>query len=275
LSDSLTEVNTMRTVEIGAIKPESPTVKSIFFKDALCARAKPGQFVMVWIPGVDEIPLGLSSFDPESRVCSVTVAKVGEATEALNQKKVGDLMGVRGPFGNHFEIVGDEALVVGGGIGLAPLMPLIENLAERGHLSSIMIGARTSGSLIFLDRLKRVAEGGIELRVTTDDGSYGVEGMVTDNLDGILSSSSFDMVYACGPEDMLYKVYHLAERHRVPLQVSLERIILCAMGICGSCVIGPYRVCRDGPVFTSEQLREVEKEFGKYKHGFNGGRIPI
>jgi len=96
----------MRTVEIGAVKPESPTVKSIFFKDTLCARAKPGQFVMVWIPGLDEIPLGLSSFQPESRVCSVTVAEVGEATEALNQRKAGDLIGVRGPFGNHFEIVG-------------------------------------------------------------------------------------------------------------------------------------------------------------------------
>ncbi|MFB0503515.1 MAG: dihydroorotate dehydrogenase electron transfer subunit [Candidatus Bathyarchaeia archaeon] len=265
----------MRTVEVGAIKPESPTVKSIFFKDALCARAKPGQFVMVWIPGLDEIPLGLSSFNRESRVCSVTVAEVGEATEALNQRKAGDLIGVRGPFGNHFEIVGDEALVIGGGIGLAPLMPLIESLVEEGRLSSIMIGARTRGSLVFLDRLKRAVKGGIELVVTTDDGSYGVKGLVTDDLDRFLSSSRLDIVYACGPEDMLYKVYPLAERHGVPLQVSLERIILCAMGICGSCVIGPYRVCRDGPVFTSEQLREVEKEFGKYKHGFSGGRIPI
>jgi dihydroorotate dehydrogenase electron transfer subunit len=275
LSGSLTEVNRMRTVGVGAVKPESPTVKSIFFKDALSARAKAGQFVMVWIPGVDEIPLGLSSFDPESRVCSVTVAEVGEATEALNRKKAGDLIGVRGPFGNHFKIVGDEALVIAGGIGLAPLMPLIESLVEQGHLSSVMMGARTRGSLIFLDRLERVGESGVELIVATDDGSYGVKGLVTDDLDRVLSSGSFDAVYACGPEDMLYKVYHLAERHGMPLQVSLERIILCAMGICGSCVIGPYRVCRDGPVFTSEQLREVEKEFGKYKHGFNGGKIPI
>jgi len=148
-------------------------------------------------------------------------------------------------------------------------------LIEEGRLSSIMIGARTRSSLIFLDRLKRAAKGGIELVVTTDDGSCGVEGLVTDDLDRVLSSGGFEGVYACGPEDMLYKVYHLAERHRVPLQVSLERIILCAMGICGSCVIGPYRVCRDGPVFTSEQLREVEKEFGKYRHGFSGRRIPI
>ena len=275
MSGSLTEVNRMRTVSVREVKDESPTVRTIFFKDALCAKAKAGQFVMVWIPGVDEIPLGLSSFNPKSRICSVTVAQVGEATEALNKRKAGDLIGVRGPFGNYFEIAGEKALVIGGGIGLAPLMPLVERLVEMGYLSSIMIGARTRGGRIFLDRLRKAAEGGIELIVTTDDGSYGVKGLVTDPLDRVLSSSSFDVIYACGPEDMLYTVYHISEKYRVPLQVSLERIILCAMGICGSCVIGPYRVCRDGPVFTSEQLREVETEFGKYKHSFSGRKIPI
>ncbi|MFQ6095433.1 MAG: dihydroorotate dehydrogenase electron transfer subunit [Candidatus Bathyarchaeia archaeon] len=275
MSVSLTEINRMRTVEVRAVKHEGPTAKSIFFKDTLCAKAKAGQFVMVWIPDVDEIPLSLSTFNPKTKTCSVTVTAVGEATSALNRKSIGDLIGIRGPFGNHFEIDGNRALVVGGGIGIAPLMQLIELLVERHSLSAILTGARTRGEIIFLDRLERTAQDKIELIVTTDDGTYGIKGVVTDPLDEVLSSGSYDTIYSCGPEDMLYKVYRLAERYSVPLQVSLERIMRCAVGICGSCVIGPYRVCRDGPIFTSEQLREVEEEFGKYKHGFNGRRIPI
>jgi len=276
LSGSLTDINKMRIVEVGAVRHESPTVNSIFFKDTLCANAKAGQFVMIWIPGVDEIPLSLSYFDPKSGICSVTVAKVGEATEALNQKREGDLIGVRGPFGNHFEIIGQKALVVGGGIGMAPLMPLIESLIERGSLTTVLMGARTKNELIFLNRLEKLEQKGkIELIVTTDDGSYGLRGLVTDPLGEVLSSRSFDVIYACGPEGMLYKIYHVAERYQVPLQVSLERIMRCAVGLCGSCVIGLYRVCKDGPIFTSDQLREVEGEFGKYKHDFNGKRVPI
>ena len=275
MSVSLTEVNRMRTVEVRAVIQESPNVKSIFFKDGLCSTAKAGQFVMVWIPGVDEIPLSLSSFNPRTKDCSVTVAEVGDATNAMNCKRDGDVIGVRGPFGNYFEIVGKKALVVGGGIGMAPLMPLIECLAERRSLSTILTGARTNGELIFLDRLERIAEHRVELVVTTNDGSYSIKGLATDPLEEVLSSGSYDAIYACGPEDMLYEVHHLAERYEVSLQVSLERIMRCAVGICGSCVIGPYRVCKDGPIFTSEQLREVKEEFGKYKHSFNGGKIPI
>ena len=158
---------------------------------------------------------------------------------------------------------------------MAPLMPLIECLAETRSLSTILTGARTRGELVFLDRLEKIAHNKIELTVTTDDGSYGVKGLVTGPLDEFLSSDSYDAIYACGPEDMLLKVYYAAEAHGVSLQASLERIMRCAVGICGSCIIGPYRVCRDGPVFTSVQLREVEGEFGKYKHGFNGRKIPI
>jgi len=99
-------------VKIRASKTEAPKVKAFYFGDELCSSAKPGQFIMVWIPGVDEIPLSFSSTD--DKLSSVTVKEVGEATRALCKMDKGDTIGVRGPFGNHFEITGKEALVVGG-----------------------------------------------------------------------------------------------------------------------------------------------------------------
>jgi dihydroorotate dehydrogenase electron transfer subunit len=91
----------------------------------------------------------------------------------------------------------------------------------------------------------------------------------------MLAEEEFDMVYACGPEQMILKVFELAENHRVSMQASLERLMRCAIGLCGSCVIGKYRVCADGPVFTSTQLREVKDEFGSSKRDRYGKRVPI
>jgi len=274
LSDSLIEANRMRVVEIQAVKSESPSVKSIFFKDDLCAKAKAGQFLMVWVPGVDEIPLSLSSMNSGHGLSSVTVAEVGEATRTLNQMKIGDQIGVRGPFGNHFEMTGGRAIVVGGGIGTAPLMPLIEDLLKEHLNVTVLIGAITGSELLFPDRLKLIRGIG-KIIVTTDDGSCGAKGLVTDALYRILSSERFDNIYACGPEKMMYKAYLLSEQYQTPLQASLERMMRCALGICGSCVIGKYRVCRDGPIFTTNQLREVKKEFGVFKRGFNGRKTAV
>lgn len=271
----LTTVNFMRIIRIRRIKIESPTVRSFFFTDNVSAKARPGQFLMVWIPGVDEIPLGLSSMNSNGLV-SVTVAEVGKATRALTQKKVGDLIGIRGPFGNCFRINRGKVLAVGGGIGMAPLMPLIEDLTRDHVKTKIILGARTRDELIFIDRLESLSSvANVDVAITTDDGSYGIRGVVTDVLERDLSSGRFDVIYACGPEGMLNKAYLLAEKYKTPIQVSLERIMRCAIGICGSCVIGKYRVCRDGPVFTSDQLREIQEEFGKFKHDFSGKKIPI
>jgi len=275
LSDSLIEANKMRVIEIKGIKQESPTVKSIFFRDEYCSKANAGQFLMVWVPGIDEIPLSLSSIAASDELSSVTVSEVGEATVALNRRNTGDLIGIRGPFGNHFKIIGEKAIVVGGGIGIAPLMPLVEE-AIKEHLSiTVLSGARTHSELIFLDRLEKTFRNQTRVIATTNDGSFGTKGFVTGELGKVLASDKFDTVYACGPERMIRKVYSLTEKYGLPLQASLERIMRCAIGICGSCVIGKYRVCRDGPVFTTPQLREVEFELGRFKHGFTGKRIPI
>ena len=109
----------------------------------------------------------------------------------------------------------------------------------------------------------------------TEDGSYGMQCLATEPLENLLKKHSFDMIYTCGPEQMMRKVFDLAEKRKLPMEASLERLMRCGIGLCGSCVIGKYRVCRDGPVFNSAQLREVKAEFGISKLGFDGNRIPI
>jgi len=274
LSGWHTEANEIRIVKIRSVKAEAPNVNTYFFEDELCSSAKPGQFVMAWVPGVDEIPLSLSS--SHEKFSSVTVKEVGEATVALSNMSREDMIGVRGPFGNHFKIIGKEALVVGGGTGTAPLMMLTRRLLSKGGKTTVINGAKTLRELLFFDQLRKLsAEPGFEVLFTTDDGSYGDKGLATDAAESLLTSRRFDMIYCCGNEAMTRKVYLLAQKHETPLQASLERIMLCAMGICGSCVIGRYRVCKDGPVFDQTQLEEVEEELGRFKRGFKGERVPI
>ncbi len=276
MSVSLINVNKIRIVKIQKEKDENPKVKTLYFKDDLCSLAKAGQFVMVWLPDVDEIPLSLSTIAADDGLSSVTVAEVGEATKILRRKKAGDKIGVRGPFGNGFELIEKgNALVVGGGIGIAPLMPLIDLLVKTGINTTVLFGAKTRKHLIFEERLFKLSSSGkISLQIVTEDGSYGSKGLVTDEVEKKLLTEKFDIIYSCGPEEMMYKIFVLSERHDIPAQFSLERIIRCAIGICGSCVLGPYRVCRDGPIFTSAQLRKI-RDFGMFKRGFDGGKTAL
>ncbi len=266
--------NEMRIVKISEIKAEAPGVKTIFFEDELCTSAEPGQFLMVWIPGVDEIPLSISS--TSDRLASVTVKEVGEATCALNRMKRGDVLGIRGPFGSHFKITGGSALIVGGGIGVAPLLMLVTKLLNNGVETTMIEGAKTRSEILFHDQLRTLRdERGLKVIFTTDDGSYGVKGTAAEAAEKVLSEKRFDSIYACGKEAMICKLYSLAEKHGIPIQASLERIMRCAMGICGSCIIGKYRVCKDGPVFNSSQLREIRRELGRFRRNFRGERVPI
>lgn len=268
-------VNRLRIVKIEEIFGESPTVKTFTFRDKLCGRAGPGQFVMVWIPGIDEIPTSLSNITPDG-LTSITVAQVGEATKALHQRKREDLLGIRGPYGKGFTLTTGNIMIVGGGTGLLPLMPLVRKLAKLAPKLTFLLGAKTKDELLFMDRINQtLSECDAEIVATTEDGSYGFKGIVTEQAEKRLAIENFDMIYACGPERMLHKMFHLAERHHLPFQASLERVMRCAIGICGSCVIGELRVCRDGPVLTSEELRKVEGEFGRFKRDFQGRKIPV
>jgi dihydroorotate dehydrogenase electron transfer subunit len=273
LSAWLTKTNKIRTPRILEVKTESPTVKTFTFKDKLCAKAKPGQFLMLWIPSVDEIPISISDVNEEG-IVSVAVKRVGEATKALHSKKVGDAIGVRGPFGNSFSISHGRILMVGGGIGIAPLLFLAKKLAfSKAAKMVLAVGAKTRSELLFLDKWKGIC-GEKNVLAATEDGSYGVKNLASELVEDILAKEEFDMVYACGPEQMLLKVFNLCEKHHVFMEASLERLMRCAIGICGSCIIGKFRVCRDGPIFNTSQLRSVKDEFGVWKRDFDGRKIP-
>jgi len=270
-----TATNSLRIVKIQEVKREGPTVKTFSFRDKLCAKAEPGQFVMVWIPGVDEIPMSLSTINTKGAT-SITVADVGEATKALHQRKIGDILGIRGPYGNGFTLISGNVMIVGGGTGLMPLMPLTEKIVRLAKKTAFLLGAKTKDELLFLDRIKQMlSKVNAEIIATTEDGSYGLKGIVTDHAEKKLAKERFDMVYTCGPEQMMHRIFILAEQYDTPLQASLERIMRCAIGLCGSCVIGRFRVCKDGPVLTSEQLRTVKDEFGKFTRDFQGKKTPI
>jgi dihydroorotate dehydrogenase electron transfer subunit len=257
-----------------AVETISPTVKTFTFQDKLCAKAQPGQFLMLWIPGVDEIPLSVLDADSEKAVVSVAVKRVGDATKALHDMKAGDVIGVRGPFGNSFTLKTGRILMVGGGVGIAPLSFLAKKLASKASKTTVIIGAKTKSELIFMEELKRLCGDGNVL-ATTEDGSYGVKGLASNHAEMVMAKENFDMVYTCGPEPMTRKILDIAEEKGVWAEASLERLMRCAIGICGSCVLGSYRVCRDGPVFNMNQLKRVKDEFGVWKRDFNGKRIPV
>lgn len=258
----------MTTVTIERAVGETPDIYTLYFPAV--AGARPGQYLMVWLPGVDEVPMSLSTIGDPS---SITVRVVGDATRALSQLRKGDKVGLRGPFGNGYNIEGERPLLVGGGTGIASLAPLAEEMVANGVKPTFLIGARSRDQLLFKARLSRLLGSG--LVVSTDDGSEGFHGYASSYAGELMAKGKFDQVYVCGPEIMAAKIWAEAERLGVPVQASLERLCKCAVGLCGSCAIGPYRVCRDGPVFDSAKLREVVADFGKRRMDASGRMIRV
>ncbi len=264
-----------RIVKVEEAKTETPSIRTLMFTDEQCSKADPGQFVMVWIPSVDEVPMGLSYLTGKG-YCGITVRQVGEATEALHAAKVGDNLGIRGPYGNGFKIVdGGKALIVGGGTGIACIAPLVERLSSRSDELAIVIGARTRSELLFLERIRKAtAKAKTTLLASTDDGSYGSKALASDVAITLMESAEFDIAYTCGPEPMMKRIAEKCLEKAVPLQASLERLMKCGIGICGSCVIGAYRVCKDGPIFDAQTLRNLP-EFGVYRRDASGAKIKV
>ncbi len=226
---------------------ENPEYATLFFQFEL--PFKPGQFLMVWIPGLDEKPYTVS-YHTRKRF-GLTIESKGIFSKTAIRLEPGDLVGIRGPFGNGFDIrPRGKAAVVAGGCGMAPLATLIETLPPA---TCVIHGARTRDYLLYPDRFDR------ERLFCTDDGSFGRKGLVTDLLsEEIDRQGGFDMVYTCGPEIMMANVFRLCESRNIPCQVSLERYMRCGFGICGACVCGKAVVCKDGPVFGSDMIRQMD-----------------
>ena len=228
-----------RAARIVAVQVENYRTRTFTLDRRLAAR--PGQFVMAWLPGVEERPLSLIAGDP----VAFTVAQVGPFTAALHQLGPGDRVWVRGPYGNGFELRGEHLLCVGGGYGVAPMLFVAREALRMGLQPRAIIGARTSADLLFLDRFAAL---GCPTLAMTDDGSAGQRGLVTDGIRQALREGPVDEVYACGPRAMLEAILHLCQELRLPCQLSWENKMRCASGICGTCEEDGWIVCREGPV---------------------------
>lgn len=228
----------------------------------------PGQFFMVWVPGVDEIPMSVSLWEPPT--AGISVQAIGEATDALTKLAEGEWLGIRGPFGSHFSIDSKKALVVGGGIGMAPLRPLIYELLTCDGDVTLLVAARTKNQLLFYDFTRRI-DSNLHVETATDDGSMGYKGLATEVAEELVKNTRFDTIYTCGPELMLVGLFNLAGKENIQFQASLERYMKCGCGICGTCAMDPtgVLVCKDGPIFAGADLLKLE-EFGKY-HRDNTG----
>jgi len=238
--------------------------KTLFFSCENCKKAEPGQFVMVWIPGIDEIPMSLSHI---GKIQGITVKKIGRATKSLYSMNIKDKIGVRGPYGKGFVKKGKKALFVAGGIGIASLLPLIKSYKGEKY---VILAARNKNMLIFEKEIKNFAE----LYISTDDGSLGFKGFATDLMKKLIKEHDFDIVYTCGPEKMMKKILDISIENGIEMQASLERYMKCGIGICDSCAIDGYKVCKDGPVFDRKILAKM-KEFGKWKRDETGKKVHI
>lgn len=255
-----------RIVEICERKAETPLVTVLRWKDS--TRPKPGQYVMVWVPGKDEIPMSLCDI---GGVKGIAVHAKGEASSALARMKAGDRIGIRGPYGHGFRHRPGKCLVVAGGTGIACLAPMVERLARRWPRPSVVIGAKTKPELLFVDRMRQT---GAEVVVTTDDGTAGRKGFATDAAYELLNRNRYTAVYSCGPEKMMRITASLAQCQAAPVQLSLERYMKCGIGICDSCAMGGLHICVEGPVLDSRRVVGLP-EFGAFRRDACGRKERI
>jgi NAD(P)H-flavin reductase len=229
---------------------------------------EPGQFNMLYVFGVGELPISISGDPEDAERLVYTVRSVGQATHALVSRRPGDVIGVRGPFGTSWPVQaarGKDVLVVAGGIGLAPLRPVIYHvLRHRDDYVRLLVlyGARSPRDLLYR---KQLAEWGrapdAQVLVTVDYGGLswrGHVGVVTTLFRQLRLHPAETVAFICGPEVMMrYVIRQLEARGLAPTDIylSMERNMKCGAGFCGHCQLGPYFVCKDGPVFSYQQMR--------------------
>lgn len=230
----------------------------------------PGQFNMLYVFGVGEIPISISGNPDKPKLLVHTIRSVGPASKAIRRLKRGDLIGVRGPYGTGWPVKaaeGNDVVIVAGGIGLAPLRPLIYRvLAEREKYGrvALLVGARTPGDILFQRQLERWrGRLDIDVLVTVDKAPRswrGNVGVVTSLIPKIRFDPATTTAFVCGPEVMMRFTAMELEVRGVPtsnLHFSLERNMKCGIGLCGHCQLGPYFICKDGPVFRLDKIKKL------------------
>ncbi|MEA3559959.1 MAG: dihydroorotate dehydrogenase electron transfer subunit [Candidatus Thermoplasmatota archaeon] len=266
----------MEVLDVEEVRQESSDIWTIFVRVRNFEKWQdlvPGQFVMVWIPGVDEVPMSVSYL--VDGAIGITVQNIGEATDALCSLSKGDRIGIRGPYGNGFSLDDGVERVIGvsGGVGGASTILPMEWAGKFGMETVNLVGSRNASLLLFKERLEKRA------RFSTDDGSFGYHGFVTDLLEEELEHlSPLDrdrtMIFTCGPEVMMASVARILSGYGVKGQFSLERYMKCGIGVCDSCSMSGKRVCMDGPVFYLDDVLEMS-EFGNTHRDRSGRSVPL
>ncbi|MBN1329802.1 MAG: dihydroorotate dehydrogenase electron transfer subunit [Candidatus Heimdallarchaeota archaeon] len=268
-------------VELVTSKDSRIPVKSFTLTiPEIAERASPGQFAMMWLYGMDEKPMGLASCNQIKGCITFAVAKIGKSTEAFHRLEEGDLLGIRGPFGKGFTLIGQKIAVIGGGTGIAPIRFLTEQALKKNIQVHLFHGARTIDELAFKNYFEDLAKTNVDFtyKPSTDDGSSGFKGFSTQCWETSLHEGEvYDMVYTCGPELMMFNAFKLAQKKKIPYEACLaDRYFKCAIGLCGQCSVDPtgLRLCIDGPVFNQDQLALIT-DFGKYARDKFGRKIPF
>jgi len=244
--------------------------KIVLLCPEIAKEALPGQFLQVKVndsclPFLRR-PFGVHRVNASN--VEVLYEALGQGTRILAQRKAGEYLDVIGPLGNGFDYrseyrVPSTAILVAGGMGVAPLVFLADRLVKRGTRDEgrgtiALIGARTREQLLCVDEFNKL---GCDVRIATDDGSKGFKGRVTDLLKKFLHGTLYTVhctIYACGPRPMLKEISRLAKQYNLPAQVSLEEHMACGIGACLGCVVntidGYKRVCKEGPVFQAKEI---------------------
>jgi len=259
--------------EIVEIIDESPTIKSFVIVPQEPVKFDTGQFVELTLPGLGEAPFTPSSSPAESKKMEITIMKAGHITGLLHQCSKGQKVGIRGPLGNGYPIddfVGKDVYIIGGGVGLAPIRSLFLTLIDRiKDFKSVTCryGAKTPQDYIYKKALfgdwQKITGVNIKLTVDEADGKWKDNvGVVTT----ILRSDDVDISNAvavvCGPPVMMkYATLKLLEFEfpEDKIYLSMEKNMSCGIGKCGHCMLGKYYVCKDGPVFTYDQIKQYPK----------------
>ncbi len=238
----------------------------------------PGQFFMLWLPNDDEIPISISK--RQKKHLFFTICDLGQTSRNMINIDPGTLIGLRGPFGNGFRLTKKKtALIIGGGMGMAPLRYLLSEICLKRDKNVVLIyGAKTDNEILFKKELEKLPLN--QLIYCTEDGSEGYTGYPTDRMNDVLANHPFDQstieIYACGPELMLKNVLEISKLYDlIPVtQINLaDRYIKCGFGICGSCILDAngLSICRDGPVFRGDILVKVT-DFGFFGRNKNGSK---
>jgi len=264
----------VQKAEILNVIEESPQIKTFHLKLEKPLKFKTGQFVELSVPGIGEAPFTPSSSHYESEEIDVSIMKTGFVTEKIHEAKEGDIFGIRGPYGKGYPLdkfKGKDVLLLGGGVGLAPLRCLLQTLIhdiDEYKSITVCFGAKTPQDMIYKDQIEDwKSYDKIHHLCTVDacepkDNWKGCTGVVTVLLDDIKIDPKEAIAVVCGPPIMMkFGTFSLLDKgfKEENIYLSMEKKMYCGFGECRHCVMGGYYACKDGPVFTYDKIKNVEK----------------